>query len=293
MQKYLLILLFVCFAACVSAQEQISLKKVLEEKQVEAKFNGNSKSTHYIKPLKGTLKNITKKNLLILIPAGSFFSSEPEDYQDIVITQDLLLSLAPNQSRSLELLGVCVESSNSSPSDATHYTLAPSPHPHYETLAKFVNEKKYYGLSETQHAFWVLSDSLEMIEVYGSQEKASLDLLEQLSQLTQQVIPDLSEVKKYYQLDLNGQNISTFTNPPRRSMSGSFFFQLNKTKRVQIGMFTEQGVLVRELYLNPTCPIGNHKVEYAFDATVYADPVYHFKLITDDYIWIDMPVGER
>jgi len=289
-------LVFILFQiGVVSAQKTIetTLQDALDQKLIEVNFNGNEKSTHYLKPLKGKITNISEKILVITIPAGSFFSSDPVDYQDIVVTQEQLLSLSPEKSQILELYGVCVESSNACPAQKTKYTLQASPNPQYLALAQYVNAQKYYGLSETQHAFWVLSDDDSLEEIWGYKKEVSNNLLIKMVEITGKAMPDTASLRKSYQISDNGELFEEFTYTPTRAMSGNFFFQLNKTKKVLIGMFTENGVLVRELYNNPTCATGNHKIEYAFDASVYADPIYHFKLITDEYIWIDMPVGKR
>ncbi len=285
--------LLICQAWLASAQNTLDIREALEKKLIEIDFHGNPSSSHYHKPLKGSIKNISSKDLMIAIPAGAFFSSEPADYQDIVVTQEQLLSIAPDKSRSLELYGVCVESSLRSPAQLTKYTLQDSPNPQYLALAQYVNAQKYHGLSETQHAFWVLSDDKPLDEIWGYKKEVSNNLLFKMVEITGKALPDTAALRKSYQIIDNGESFEEFTYTPTRTMSGKFFFQLNKTKKVLIGMFNEAGVLIRELYNNPTCSSGNHTIEYAFDASIYADPVYHFKLITDEYIWIDMPIGRR
>jgi hypothetical protein len=64
-------------------------------------------------------------------------------------------------------------------------------------------------------------------------------------------------------------------------VGGSYSFNFSRTKSVQIAMFNNQNVLVRELYKNNQELPGRKTINYAFDASIYKDPIYYMRLFVD------------
>ncbi|MCU0445197.1 MAG: hypothetical protein MUE85_09775 [Microscillaceae bacterium] len=127
MKKIWLMIFGLATVTLANAQVPVSLTQAWQKQQVEASFAGNDKSVHYLKPLIIKLKNLQKTALSISLEAGAYFVSQPADYQDIITTEDLLVNLQPNETKTLEVYGVCTEASNSAPRASTSYTPAPSP----------------------------------------------------------------------------------------------------------------------------------------------------------------------
>jgi hypothetical protein len=69
-------------------------------------------------------------------------------------------------------------------------------------------------------------------------------------------------------------------------MKGNFEFDFPSASHVTIGMFNKDGIIVRELYNNPTHPKGAQKLHFEFDAGEYNDKFYYIKVIVDGEVFI-------
>lgn len=296
MKTYSIILIF-CFGVFSSsawAQEYISLEEALLKKKLEFKFCGNN-SPHYLKPLKITIKNLGRKVAKIRIGAGMVFRSEPADDQDIVITKTMMVSLDPQKTKSYQIYAVCIQLDNSAPDRDTKYEIASDRDPNLTKLARFIDEKGFHGTSEAQHAMWAVSDQDPLTGIYGYHNKGATSqaLIEFVAALLDKPVPSEKEFKKFYQVSDNGELFDTYTSTPRSEMSGKFFFQLPRTTKVLIGMFDDEGILVREIYHEAACSGGDHTIKYSFDSSNYQDQIYHFKLITNEQVWLTMTLDKN
>jgi hypothetical protein len=295
--KKLIFLFFVCFSFYgLQAQEAISLEEALKKGYVQATMQGNEDSPHYLKPLKIILKNLANKVLTIYVESGYYFASEPADYQDILALAKVQTSLKPQETRSMDILGVCTEAHNAPPKKSVAYQLQKAPKATYLPYAQFIEQEKLYATSEAQHGMWVLSDNYSLSEIYGhhNQGKTGEKIIEKIAQITQMPKPNLAEIKKAYQVNNNNQ----MTNPPQSVLikseaSGKFSYKISRAAKVQIGMFDDKGILVREIYNNQAETPGFHEVKYSFDTLVYPDDVYHFKMIRDGQIWLTMKMDKK
>ena len=283
------------YAFDLFAQEEVSLSEAIQKNWVQCQFQGNAESPHYIKPLHISIKNVSKKDLKINIPAGTIFASDSSKYQDVIVTKDLVAGVRTQQSKSYEVYSSCIQSGNRAPNNSTTYHLATDKNENLVKLAKFINQKSFYATSEAQHALWALSDDAPLEEIFGYHDKGKtgLEILKYVAEITGKPVPSEEDFKKYYQVSENGEILDTYTTRPKSEMSGKFYFEIRQTTKVLIGMFDNEGILIREIYNNPTCTSGNHTIEYAFDSGAYQDDVYHFKLITNEKIWLTMTMDKN
>jgi hypothetical protein len=299
MKKLMVIGFFMNVASLVYSQTPINFTEAWQKKQIEASFKGNDKSVHYIKPLVITIKNLQKTALHILLESGTYFASEPLDYQDITITEDLIVKLQPNQSQTLEVYGVCTEAGNAAPGATVSYAPSPAPKPEFAILAKYLAQEKLYGTSEAQHAMWVLSNNHDWKNIYAStDEKGEIarkirNQIAKIKGIELKLTPEgeliLSE--KTYQVIKNGQVYTQYTyqvtetQTSRCEMSGGADYRIAQPAKMRLAMFDEKNVLVREIYFNEKEKAGTHAIKYAYDCDKYPNSVYHFKLIKNDHIY--------
>lgn len=275
----------------------IDLPTALKNGWVQSVMRGNPSSTHYIKPLRITLTNTHTQTLTIKLEAGSYFSSEPADFQDIVNTASFITSLKPKEQKVVQLYGVCTEAKNKAPDSTATYKIASAPKAEYATFAKFVENEKFFGTSEAQHGMWSISDDKPLIEIFGHTDKGDIGkkIREYVAYLLKKEAPKPEEIAQHYQVQIDGQNFTTYSGTARKrpETSGKFYYELAKKTKVLIGMFDNNNILIREIYVNPADKAGKHTVVFAFDSSIYPDDVYTFKLITDDKVWIGMEMDKR
>jgi hypothetical protein len=172
-----------------------SLKDALQQKKIKVTCKGNDQSVHYLKPLAIVLTNLENLARQIEIPAGSFFASEPAEFQDITITETQLIVLKPLESKTIEISGVCSEAGNSAPGAKANYTLTTAPKPEYVVYAQYIDKQKFYGTYEAQAGMWSLSDGHDWL-IDGHTDgigKMGLRISYQVAKLKGLSVPFLTE----------------------------------------------------------------------------------------------------
>jgi|GEM_PF-3380354 len=298
MLKTLFISLFICcFALQIHAQDFIDLPEAIKKGWVQSVMQGNPSSTHYIKPLRITLTNTYDKLITVKLEAGSYFSSEPADFQDIVNTAAFVMSLQPKEQKIIQIYGVCTEASNKAPSEIATYKFAVAPKAQYALFAKFIEKEQLFGTSEAQHGMWAISDDKPLEEIYGNTDTGAngTKVREFVAKLLNKPLPKEIDMAKHYTVQIDGQNFTNYSGAPRRraETSGKFYYELAKKTKVLIGMFDVNNILIREIYYKNDDKAGKHTVQFAFDSSIYPDDVYVFKLITDEKMWIGMEMDKR
>lgn len=279
------------------SQDVVNLPEAIKKGWVQSVMQGNPTSAHYIKPLRITLTNKHNKLLTLKLEAGSYFVSEPADFQDIVNTSSLITSLKPQEQKIVQVYGVCTEASNKAPNESTSYTIGEATKPAYLAYAQFVEKEGIYGTSEAQHGMWAISDDKPLEEIYGhtDADKTGKKVREFVGKLLNKPLPKAEDMAQHYSVQIDGRSFTTYRGTPRKraETSGKFYYELAKKTKVLIGMFDNNNILVREIYANATDNAGKHTVVFAFDSSIYPDDVYTFKLITDDKMWIGMEMDKR
>ncbi|GAB4410875.1 MAG: hypothetical protein OHK0053_37700 [Microscillaceae bacterium] len=301
MQKFLVRLMLVSGLAVspLMAQQTVRLEEALAQKMVLAQFAGNDASVHYLKPLQVHFKNQLATALQVQIAPGTYFSSQPVNFQDITVMQDLLVKLLPGEAKTVEVYGVCTEAHLAAPNSKVSYVLQAAPKKEFVQLAQFVNEKKYYGTAEAQHAMWALSNDHDWRAIYASTDEGRIGreirnyLAQDILGIELELGPDGEMImgRKTYRVVKDGAVVNQYTyliteekSAPQCEMSGTVRFSNHQAIKMRVGMFDDRGTLVREIYYNDQEKPGMHQLTYHFDCDEYQDPVYHFKIIRDDRV---------
>jgi len=123
------------------------------------------------------LSNRSPDSAFIRIEPGRLLTSADTLAQDILITREELLALAPGERRSLRLFGFCAEASMASPDSASTFLAGPMADSTVVVLAEFLNSKGNAFPEETmQSAVWCLTDAHDTsgIEGEGTDELRTL-----------------------------------------------------------------------------------------------------------------------
>ncbi len=285
MKQFLLFSVLIIF---VSASKPLfstyDLKTALEKNIIHLKINGNSESTHYYQPISIEITNKTNKSIVIKIPNGQQFVSDSTEIQDIIITQEEMIALKPNQSLNKNLFGMCIQEyySASGENDTFHLGEMAS-----ENLVKLTSEIEKNKSFNTigQYAVWALTDEYPIEEIDGFDENNSHYYQKYVSNLLGLPSPELkpTQYKTYYQKTVTKHS----------SLVGKFKYNIHKNSNITMGLFNEQNIIVRELYNNPNQEAGKHEFKYAFDMETYNDPVYYIRLIINGKVKVNLKMEPR
>ena len=105
---------------------------------------GNDSSVHYAQPLAIRLVNAARTKLEVKIPAGFVFVATDSSYQNIVITESVVATLQPGQTKQINLRGMCMERSDHAPSGTCHYNPDKMASDKIVKLAQFIEKNKFW-----------------------------------------------------------------------------------------------------------------------------------------------------
>lgn len=256
---------------CSGTAFAIEFDDFLKSGKINAYATGNDESVHYAVPLKIIIKNNTSSTIQIRIPAGYTFYPDDSSYQNIIVTNTILLALAPGRSAPIDVYGMCMESNDHGPESAARYTAAGMAEPKLVKLAEFIEANKYFNPAG-QNAMWTLIEDRPLYEVVSLDTSAAYKLQHFLADLTgKPIIPAPEEEAYLYNYAERPHNIT---------VGGEVEIHTSSVMQVEWCLFSEDGILLREMYNGPLGP-GDVALEFEYDASVYDDPVYYLKLVAD------------
>lgn len=266
----LLILVF-CTASIIQAKTTINasqnLVDAIKNKSVKCVVRGNSESTHYLEPIIATITNTSSQQITLQINDGDMFIPTDTNKQNIVVTNQEIFVLKPQEKKSLKIKGMCTERNNAAGNNETVYNLEPNKNKNLKKLGEFIQSKKYQT-SAAQYAVWSLMDNSDLNAIYSSDSTEEMELKKYMASLT----------GKTFEL-MNSNYRHSYYAPPKEKVGGKYEYNFSKKQDVQIAMFDKNGILVRELFNQKDVPAGQHTFNFEFDSSVYTDDIYYFKLI--------------
>ena len=226
---------------------------------IELTISGNSKSTHYLEPLVVNVQNKTKKVIEMKVPAGLHFVSNEENIQDIISTQQQLVRIAPNSYKNITISGVCIQATNSSPGSSNSFTLTANAEPKLYELALFLDKKNITN-SQAQQAAWAISDNRDIANIIGLDSENEQELIDKTASILDLPSVPAEKITAWKKERLNPVYTS--------SLKGYFKFEFPRKTQVQIALFNQDNVLIKEVY-NQQVEAGFHKIDYQLETTEY------------------------
>lgn len=250
---------------------------------VEFSINGYSGASHYHTPLEIKLKNLTTEPKTIQIDPGQLMISKIQSKQNFVVTKQEIIALAPKQSRTLNLHAMCIERSDGAPNLNTIFEVGPMADSNLRALAKKIAAEELFNY-EAQTAVWAMVGDYALNQIVGYDTSAVRDLAQFVANARGEELPPPPGPDDY------SRNYYTTSYTYKIRMGGEFSYNLYEEREIIIAMFDVDGIVVRELYKDQTCPPGDHNMEFDFDATEYTDDKYYVRLIEDGEIMLELEV---
>ncbi len=250
---------------------------------VEFSINGYSGTTHYHTPLEIRFKNQTTEPKTIQIDPGQTMIAKDASKQNFVLTKQEVISLAPEQSRTINLHAMCIERSDGAPNQRTIYQAGPMADSKLKELAEKIAEEELFNY-EAQTAVWAMVGDYAPDQIVGYDTTLVRDLAQLVADARGEELPPPPGPEDYT------RNYYSTSYTYKIRMGGEFSYNLWEESEIIIAMFDVGGIVVRELYKNETCPPGEHNLEFDFDATEYSDEKYFVRLIENGEILLELEV---
>lgn len=161
-----LILVGISICQPLNSKTLVSLQKAFEKKYIKA--NAICKGGL---ELNYSISNLLKDSLLIVIPAGWRFNSNAgkNDYQDILVTHEEILTLKPRESKQFDIKGYCCEATKGGPIKGAPYTLGKLADSSLVFLARYLSTHQIDKNSQ-QYSVWAISDKKETANITASND---------------------------------------------------------------------------------------------------------------------------
>lgn len=263
-------------------QKTYTLREAVLGGKVSATYTANPDATHYTRPLKLVLVNLTSEQVKVTVENGTMFYPEDSAYQNLIVTCAGSVQLGPKQKKETALYAMCTESGDGAPSGGMTYALGQAADEKLVGLSRLLEEKKWFDITG-QKAVWAMADPEGTIaSVYGPDKTQVETLRKYLHDNTGKRMPTAEELS--YENDYYAE--------PRMDMKieGTIGFNFSWPASVSIALFNTDNVVVRELYNNPSVTPGEHRVNYAFDNSVFTDSVYYARLVCDGEVRINRKI---
>lgn len=279
--KYMLMGAIIAFMAFTANAENI--KSLMMAKKLKISCSGDDKEVHYVKPLKLKLTNASGSTINVEVPTGFIFSPNDSSFQDIVVTQQILATLAPGVSKEINMHGMCIEPSDHAPNSESTFYPDRMGDTKIVKLTQFIEKNGYFS-GTAQQAVWALVDDRGLESITGFDSTEVNNLVAYMHDLTGKPIPPKPSADDYAR-NLQSSAIKV-------KVGGEMEYNIKTEHQVSWAMYDANGILVREMYNGPLGP-GSGVLSYDYDATVYENPKYLIRLVVDGRIMYEHILQRR
>ncbi len=162
----LAIIISILMMTKIIGKTSVSIQKAFDKKYITAKAicKGGLELNY-------SVCNLLKDTLAISIPAGwRFNSNDPKnDYQDILMTREEILTLKPKENKVLDIKGYCCEVTKSGPIAGIAYTSGKMADSNLVKLARYLNQHPFDKNTE-QYSVWAISDRKETANITSTND---------------------------------------------------------------------------------------------------------------------------
>lgn len=261
---------------CIPCASAMSIQEAFKQNLISVDIQTNETGTHYSEPFVMKVQNLTSTKLDLELGNGYLLEPMNEEEQTMIVTNRLLASLSPRETKDLFVNAMCIEQSDAAPDEDSRYTFADLAAPELRKLSGFIEENKRFE-PDAQFLMWGIANGSypkESIHAFKIDEFGQVQILNKENEILNPVfsnnIPDTLE---------------------QINVHGSFEMNLSRPKNVHIAMFNENNVIVKELFKNPQTPAGKTELEYEFNSLEYEEDVYFVKLVVDGNVLISRKIA--
>ncbi|MCX6188791.1 MAG: hypothetical protein NTW54_04185 [Bacteroidetes bacterium] len=152
------------------AVEELTLKQAIEKGYISCLFENNKGFTHYSKCLTLKISNHSSKMLTIKINNGIQVNPVDSVYQNLIVTENIFVTLNPQESKTTPIYAMCTEPHDRAPGDNyVTYMLSKDAIGVMKCVTDLITQNKYHN-SEGQQAVWCVAEgsSLDAISGYDT-----------------------------------------------------------------------------------------------------------------------------
>ena len=228
------------------------------------------------------VQNLTNRKLDLRIEVGRRLDSKKQNEQDILVTKEQEFFVNANQTKSLNVSGMCCQAHNGAPTIKNEYLVGKLADSSLIKLAMYIDKNKYYSNYSAQQSVWVVSDDNSLGSIDDDDKEVKNNLRNFVSKLTGKVIPpyDIS-----YQ---SGNDGSAMGRAVR--IEGFFDYTLPMICHSTMAIYNERGEVVQLIFENLQSDKGSYKHYYTFRIKDLPQGTYYARVNADGMLQKEMKI---
>jgi len=268
MKTTVLTLVFALFGTMLFANP-ISIQDAEKTNKVKVKMKSNGNGVHE-GMITAEIQNVSMGTLNIKLPVGTKLNCSDDERQNLILVEEQVLVLAANTKKSIDLKGMCIQSSNMSPGEDVVYSFGDVLKGDIVACAQYINDKKIFN-SCGQQAIWAFSDNHDVGWIAPENE---------IEKGLRQFVADKKGLQNpWYTTHHEGGNnqLSRDFNrmePPAdyysmeaAEIKGDFDWKQTGTKRLTFAIYDAEGRVVRKFFENKEMGKGEHTFGFFYKTT--------------------------
>lgn len=227
------------------------------------------------------IQNLTNQKLDLKVEAGRRLDSKNNNEQDILVTKPQEVFVGANQTRSVNIFGMCCQAHNSSPSTNSIYYVGKLADSNLIKLANFIDKNKYYTNYTAQEAVWTISDNNSLASISGDKD-VKTNLQNYVSKITGRAIPP-------YNISYWGGSDGSAMGKANK-IEGIFDYTVPADGSVTIGIYDTKGNLVQLLCKDLVHQKGECKLFYTFRTKNVPEGTYYARMTMNGMLQKEMKI---
>ncbi|MBL0329874.1 MAG: hypothetical protein IPP64_10775 [Bacteroidetes bacterium] len=228
------------------------------------------------------IQNLTSQKLDLRVEAGRRLDSKEQKEQDILVTKEQEFFVNANQTKSINIFGMCCQAHNNAPTVKHDYLIGKLADSSLIKLAMFIDKNKYYSNYSAQQAVWVVSDDNSIGSIDDGDKEVKNNLRTFVSKLTGKTIPPY-DVK--YQSGNDGSAMGRAV-----SIEGVFDYSLPIACHSTMAIYNERGEVVQLIFENLQSDRGQYKHYYTFRIKDLPQGTYYARVNADGMLQKEMKI---
>ena len=226
------------------------------------------------------LQNTQKTHLRLEIPFATIFEPEDSSFQPIIITKSEAILLTAGEKHNFSLEGFCCNAPRFNPLAGSKYSVSALATSTLFDIIKYIRQNNFEEGSDIQNAIWSATNQHRA-------EAISNELLKQfVAKTTGQT---LCPVQVIYNQSSHPGEAAILDN--KLKIKGLFRYTTEKDIVANLGLYDENGKLVKNLQSNLQHQRGMHKFGFNFEISNVKHDHYFIRLMSGKMMISEMEVN--
>lgn len=283
--KHLLPVVIMLTFSSLNATQSYKLSEALQNKLVSVKMSGAKPDTsglfvssHVGPCMAMEVVNATADNLLLSLEYGYKLVPDDTNIQTMIVTQTLMVNLAPKQKKNYRIYAMCTEAHDGGPSSDESFKLGKRFGGSVLTMAELINRKRYQT-DAAQQAVWCLTNDYDLSGINSDDTTQMYDLRRLVAKLKGLPMSSVYE---------NNINTGSAYTPPaprvvrtRMIYSGSLSYSVSRTAKVMIALFDEDNHMKKVYVNNEAQREGQYTYNYELSSDEMDNKKHYLRMFRD------------